>query len=173
MFPMGRPPGSCDHIRPSFWHHGGACFLLIRSIAVGGVKKIEALGALKLLSGGSASLAAVDDLHLATGQDLNLAVGQKHNAAVARDMVERIQVIRESVSQISQRLVAPKNHAGSESVKTFKVLCNTLDVVQEMATQLAGHGHPLLGAPPTNAEAFGGAAGKAEALSKRLATATG
>lgn len=31
--------------------------------SVGGVKTIEALGALKLLSGGSASLAAVDDLH--------------------------------------------------------------------------------------------------------------
>jgi len=30
---------------------------------VGGVKKIEALGALRLMSGGSASLAAVDDLH--------------------------------------------------------------------------------------------------------------
>ena len=30
---------------------------------VGGIKKVEALGALKLLSGGSASLAAVDDLH--------------------------------------------------------------------------------------------------------------
>ncbi|PBP87499.1 hypothetical protein CCL20_12975, partial [Pseudomonas syringae] len=39
--------------------------------SVGGVKKIEALGALKLLSGGSASLAAVDDLHQATGRDLN------------------------------------------------------------------------------------------------------
>ncbi|CRM21570.1 hypothetical protein [Pseudomonas sp. 58 R 12] len=33
--------------------------------SVGGIKKIEALGALKLLSGGSASLAAVDDLHQA------------------------------------------------------------------------------------------------------------
>ncbi len=43
---------------------------------VGGVKKIEALGALKLLSGGSASLATVDDLHQATGRDLNLVVGQ-------------------------------------------------------------------------------------------------
>ena len=42
------------------------------SESVGGIKKIEALGALKLLSGGSASLAAVDDLHQATGRDLNV-----------------------------------------------------------------------------------------------------
>ncbi|MCV5232316.1 hypothetical protein OFC56_34685, partial [Escherichia coli] len=57
--------------------------------SVGGVKKIEALGALKLLSGGSASLAAVDDLHQATGRDLNLVVGQKHNVTVGGDMHER------------------------------------------------------------------------------------
>ncbi len=43
--------------------------------SVGGIKKIEALGALKLLSGGSASLAAVDDLQQATGRDLNQVVG--------------------------------------------------------------------------------------------------
>ena len=37
--------------------------------SVGGIKKLQALGALKLLSGGSASLAAVDDLHQATDAD--------------------------------------------------------------------------------------------------------
>lgn len=51
---------------------------------VGGIKTVEALGALKLLSGGSASLAAVDNLHQATGRDLNLVVGQKLNATVGR-----------------------------------------------------------------------------------------
>ena len=54
--------------------------------SVGGVKKIEALGALKLMSGGSASLPAVDDLHQATGRDLNVVVEQKHNATVGGDM---------------------------------------------------------------------------------------
>lgn len=142
------------------------------SESVGGVKTIEALGALKLLSGGSASLAAVDDLHLATGRDLNLVVGQRHNAAVAGDMVERIQGMRESVSQVSQRLIAPKNHVGSESVNIFQVLCDTLDLLQEMATQLAGHGHPQLGAPPANAAAFAGEAVKGQGLSKRLQAVT-
>lgn len=136
------------------------------SESVGGVKKIEALGALKLLSGGSASLAAVDDLHQATGRDLNLVVGQKHNAAVGGDMVERIQGMRESLSQVSQRLIAPKSHVGSESVNMFQILCDTLDLLQEMATQLAEHGHPQLGAPPGNAAAFAGDAVKAALLIK-------
>ena len=75
---------------------------------VGGVKKVEALGTLKLLSDGSASLAAVDDLHQATGRDLNLAVGQKLNAVVGGDVQVRIEGLRKSVVGVSQRLQAPK-----------------------------------------------------------------
>lgn len=109
--------------------------------SVGGIKKIEALGALKLLSGGAASLAAVDDLHQATGRDLNLVVGQKHNATVAGDMQEQIQGLRKSVAGISQRLEAPKTWLGSESVNVLQVLCDLLDLVQQMNTQIATHTH--------------------------------
>ena len=109
--------------------------------SVGGIKKIEVLGALKLLSGGSASLAAVDDLHQATGRDLNLVVGQKHNATVGGDMQEQIQGLRKSVAAISQRLQAPKTWLGSESVNVLQVLCDLLDLVQQMNLQLAIHTH--------------------------------
>jgi hypothetical protein len=105
-----------------------------------GFKKIEALGALKLLSGGSASLAAVDDLHQATGRDLNLVVGQKHNATVGGDMEERIQGGRESVAAVGQRLVAPKTWLGSEGVNVLQVLCDLLDLVEQMNAQ-AVHTH--------------------------------
>jgi hypothetical protein len=106
---------------------------------VGGMKTIEALGALKLLSGGSASLAAVDDLHQATGRDLNLVVGQKHNATVGGDMQEKIQGLRQSVAGISQQLQAPKNWIGSEGVNLFQVVCDTLDLLLQINTQLAAH----------------------------------
>ncbi|TDR45165.1 hypothetical protein EDF80_10678 [Pseudomonas brenneri] len=121
--------------------------------SVGGIKTIEALGALKLLSGGSASLAAVDDLHQATGRDLNLVVGQKHNATVGGDMQEKIQGMRESVAAVSQRLVAPKTWLGSEGVNVLQVLCDLLDLVQQMNTQLASHTHGPTPAP-ANAAAF-------------------
>ncbi|AHG43287.1 hypothetical protein N018_24860 [Pseudomonas syringae CC1557] len=121
--------------------------------SVGGVKKIEALGALKLLSGGSASLVAVDDLHQATGRDLNLVVGQKHNATVGGDMQERIEGLRQSLAEESQRFQAPKSWVGSENVNIFQILCDTLDLLQQMNTQIAGHVHgssPV----PGNAAAF-------------------
>lgn len=135
--------------------------------SVGGIKKIEAMGALKLLSGGSASLAAVDDLHQATGRDLNLVVGQKLNATVGGDLQEQIQGLRKSVSGISQRLQAPKTWIGSESVNVLQVLCDLLDLVQEMNTQLAGHTHGPT-PPPSNAVAFASASVSAKGIGTQL-----
>lgn len=117
--------------------------------SVGGIKKIEALGALKLLSGGSASLAAVDDLHQATGRDLNLVVGQKYNATVGGDMQEKIQGLRKSVAGLSQQLQAPKTWLGSESVNVLQVLCDTLDLLEQMNLQIAAHTHSAT--PPPSA----------------------
>ncbi|AMQ83921.1 hypothetical protein [Pseudomonas glycinae] len=121
--------------------------------SVGGIKKIEALGALKLLSGGSASLAAVDDLHQATGRDLNLVVGQKYNATVGGDMQERIEGLRRSLASKGQRLQAPKNWIGSESVNLFQVVCETLDLLEQMNAQIAAHVHGASPAP-SNSGAF-------------------
>ncbi|KPY26162.1 Uncharacterized protein ALO65_04930, partial [Pseudomonas syringae pv. papulans] len=139
--------------------------------SVGGVKKIEALGALKLLSGGSASLAAVDDLHQATGRDLNLVVGQKHNATVGGDMYERIEGLRQSIAKESQRLQAPQNWIGSGAVNLFQVVCDLLDLVQEMNLQLAAHAHGST-PPPSNAAAFSKSALMASDLSFRLKAVT-
>ncbi|MCP6695126.1 hypothetical protein [Pseudomonas donghuensis] len=141
--------------------------------SVGGVKKIEALGALKLLSGGSASLAAVDDLHQATGRDYNLVVGQKHNATVGGDMQEQIQGLRRSVSSVSQRLQAPKTWLGFEGVNVLQVLCDLLDLVQQMNTQLASHTHVPGPTPaPSDALAFTTDAAKAGELSTKLKAVT-
>lgn len=141
--------------------------------SVGGIKTIEALGALKLLSGGSSSLAAVDDLHQATGRDLNLVVGQKHNATVGGDMQEQIQGLRKSVAGISQRLQAPKTWLGSESVNVLQVLCDLLDLVQQMNTQLAAHSHVPGSTPsPTDASAFIANAASANLMAEKLQAAT-
>jgi hypothetical protein len=138
---------------------------------VGGIKRIDALGALKLNSAGTATLAALDDMHQATGRDLNLVVGKKYNAAVGGDMSERIQGLRESITQGSQRLQAPKNWVGSANVNIFQVVVDLLDLVQEMNTQLAGHMHgssPV----PTNAAAFTADAIHAAGLSISLKNVT-
>mgnify|MGYP007010096763 CR=1 FL=1 len=55
--------------------------------------------------------------------DLNLVVGQKHNATVGGDMQERIEGLRTSVPQLSQRLEAPTTWIGSSEVNAFHILC--------------------------------------------------
>jgi hypothetical protein len=132
--------------------------------SVGGTKTIEALGALKLLSGGSASLAAIDDLHQATGRDLNLAVARKLNSAVGGDLLERIKGARRSI--------AAKTWLGSESVNVLQVLCDLIDLVIETNTQLVGHTHgpsPV----PTNAAAFSTNVLKGTLLNGQLKPITG
>jgi len=47
---------------------------------------------------------------------------------------------------------APKYWAGSESVNLFKVICDMLDLLQEMNLQLATHTQ-LPGPTPTQADA--------------------
>ncbi|NMY86095.1 hypothetical protein HBR93_18450 [Pseudomonas sp. WS 5411] len=141
------------------------------SESVGGIKTIDALGALKLLSGGSASLAAVDDLHQATGRDLNLVVGQKLNAMVGGDIVESIEGLRESVAGISRQLKAPKSWVGSETINIFKILCETLELVELMAAQIAVHIHPVE-QPTTTAPAFISFSQAAAGLSKDLRVIT-
>jgi hypothetical protein len=129
--------------------------------SVGGIKKVEALGALKLLSGGSASLAAVDDLHQATGRDLNLVVGQKHNTTVGGDMQERIEGIRRSI--------APQTWLGSEGVNVLQVLLDLIELVQQMNTQLASHTHVPGPTPsPSDAANFSANATSAAMLAGKL-----
>ena len=135
--------------------------------SVGGIKAVEALGALKLLSGGSASLAAVDDLHLATGRDLNLVVGQKHNAIVGGDMHEQIQGMRKSVAAMGQRLMASKTWLGSEDVNVLQVLCDLIDLVQQMNVAIAAHKHGPT-PPPDNAAEFTTHAASATAQAAKL-----
>jgi len=96
-------------------------------------------------------------------------VGQKHNATVGGDMQERIQGLRQSVAVVSQRLQAPKTWLGSEGVNVLQVLCDLLDLVQQMNTQLAVHTHVPGPAPaPADAEGFAAKAVLARQLAVKL-----
>ncbi|MBN3864664.1 hypothetical protein HCU66_20745 [Pseudomonas frederiksbergensis] len=134
------------------------------SESVGGIKTIEAIGALKLLSGGSSSLAALDDLHLASGRDLNQVVAKKLNLTVGGDLLERIEGARRSI--------APTTWLGSESVNVLQVLCDLIDLVTQMNAEIAAHMHgssPV----PTNAANFATNAGTGLQLIGQLKPITG
>ena len=132
--------------------------------SVGGTKTLEAMGALKLLSGGSGSLATLDDLNLATGRDLNQVVAQKLNLTVGGALLERIKGARKSV--------ATSTWIGSESVNVLQVLCDVIDLVIQMNTDIAGHQHAS-SPVPTNAASFADHAGTGTQLFGQLKPITG
>jgi len=68
------------------------------------------------------------------------------------------------VAGIGQRLQAPKSWIGSETVNLFKIVCDTLDLLKEMNTQLAAHTH-VPGPMPSPADATVFTANAAHALS--------
>ncbi|WP_431078089.1 hypothetical protein [Pseudomonas siliginis] len=141
--------------------------------SVGGIKTIEALGALKLLSGGSASLAAVDDLHQATGRDLNVVVGQKHNATVGGDMQERIEGFKQTIASQSQRYESPRTWIGSTDLNVLQLLCDLIDIVGRMNIQLAAHTHlPGPTPSPTDALMFTTSASETTLLFNKLMSIT-
>ena len=135
--------------------------------SVGGIKTIEALGALKLLSGGSASLAAVDDLHQATGRDLNLVVGDKYNTTIGGDMQERIKGHRKCVTGVSQNFKAPKTWLGSEGVNVLQIICDLMDVIIKMNNEIAVHRHES-SSIPNNQAAFTSLAMSTSLLMQKL-----
>lgn len=107
---------------------------------VSGVKLIEALGALKLLSGGTLNLAAADNLNQTTGSDINTTVG--------RDLKESVGNVRESLAKLRQRMKVKdggKVWVGSESVNIAQVLLDLIGVVEDFAGTCATHTHPSVG----------------------------
>lgn len=131
--------------------------------SVGGIKTLEALGALKLLSAGSTSMAALGDLHITTGHDLKVVVEHEHTTTVGGDMQERILGARRSVAEVAQRFIAPTTWLGSHSTNVLTVLCELIDLVEVMNTAIAVHTHAPK-QPPANAAQFVAHAKTATAL---------
>ncbi|MCY1296331.1 hypothetical protein D9M70_457130 [compost metagenome] len=137
---------------------------------VAGIKTLQAIGALKLLSGGSVLLAALDGLNIATGSSHTLSTAENSTQTIGGALLERIQTNRISITQQMQRLQAAQTWIGSESINLLQILADLLDLVTQMNEQIAVHVHPQDGKPPVNAGAFGGMAGVADGLNAQLST---
>ncbi|MNJ74944.1 hypothetical protein D3C77_719560 [compost metagenome] len=69
--------------------------------------------------------------------------------------------------KVSQRLQAPKTWLGSESVNVLQVLCDLLELVEQINNHVAGHVHAS-SPPPNNAATFINAGVAAGDLTRKL-----
>lgn len=118
---------------------------------VGGLKLIEALGAIELLAGDDLTLGSLGNMSQTTAGDLVEVVGQLHRA-VAGEL---------------QHLEAPRSWMGTNSVNIFRLLLQLMKVVEQLAATTASHTHGS-GPAPGNREVMAEQSKQAQHLSSQL-----
>jgi len=121
---------------------------------VGGVKTLEALGALWLLSGGAANLASLGVLNLASADDIQEAAGRMRRSW-AKDL-QHVEVA-----------AGGKVWFGSDSLNVVRHLQDLTALVENLAATVASHTHPDVSSP-NQAGTFTGYQQQASQLQTKL-----
>lgn len=85
-----------------------------------------------------------NDAKRTIGGNLSDTIKGEATISIGSSLTEKIAGIRRSVAQ-SQELIAPVVKLGSDSINVLTLLTDTLDVLNELATQAASHTHPSVG----------------------------
>ncbi|MFC6633519.1 hypothetical protein [Microbulbifer taiwanensis] len=144
---------------------------------IAGVKIIEALGALRLLSGGSANLSALDNLNLTTAADINSTAARDQKTCVGNDLREQVGNIAERIAKLKQVVKVEAGGTvwlGNDSDNVLQLLSDLMGAVKAIADDLATHKHlgvtPGSGKTqaPESASTYTGASGDVESLKSKL-----
>jgi hypothetical protein len=137
---------------------------------IGGIKVIEALGAIRLLSGGS--------LHMSALGDLKIVSASNQLNKTAENLTFRIGKIADSLAkekQLIKVLDGGKVWVGSQSENVLKILSELIQVVSDIAATAKDHTHeytdngaPLKTKKPDQSGDFGSEKSGADGLTGRL-----
>jgi hypothetical protein len=143
-----------------------------------GVKIIEALGALKLLSAGTLNIGAVDNLNITTASDQNNKIGRDLKQSIGNDLKQEVANIIDSIATVKQLLRVKDGGTvwlGSESENVLIILSDLIQVVSNIANTASSHTHqytdngsPLTTQPPIQAGTFSGQKSSADSIKSRL-----
>lgn len=135
-----------------------------------GIKLIEALGAIKLISGGV--------LHIGSVHDLKIVCAKDQKNKVVGDLIQRVGNIADSFAVLKQIIKVKdggKVWLGSESENVLQILSELIQVVSDIANTAKDHTHKYTGngatmttQKPDQSGDFGGEKGAADSLKGRL-----
>lgn len=159
-----------------------------------GVKVVEVLGALKLLSAGTLNIGAVDNLSITTASDQNNKIGRNAKQSVGNNFEQEIandlqQHVENNLTQTvgniidsladAKQLLRVKNGGkiwlGSQGENVLKILSDLIQVVSNIANTASSHTHPYTDngspmntQPPTQSGTFSGQKSSADNIKGRL-----
>ncbi|BFM20526.1 hypothetical protein [Gilvimarinus japonicus] len=145
---------------------------------VGGLKLIEAMAAVKLLSGGFFRIVSVGHISLVSGGNLHeyLAGGKQTyaeediKAVTKKAMItecEKVETLAASAIRLNVKTDG-KVYIGDDNVNVVKALADLTGIVKDLATKVANHVHPSVGAPTSTASQFTAKATEADALKSKV-----
>ncbi|WP_038900401.1 hypothetical protein [Dickeya dadantii] len=120
--------------------------LVTRETLIKATDNATVLGTHTLQAGAIVQIAQ-GDYSLATQAGYTADVGQSVTVEVGQSLTEKIGQLRRSIAGARQELVAPVVWVGSQQVNVMTLMLDTLDVIQELATQTASHTHNNTGTP--------------------------
>lgn len=145
--------------------------IVARETTVQATDKTTVLGTSTLLAGAVVQIAQ-GDYSLATQSGYVASVGKSATWDVGQDLIEKIGNIRRSIAGQRHELIAPVVWVGNQQINVMKLMIDTLDVLQELATQTASHTHANTGAP-VNASAIAATGTKSSALQTKYSPVIG
>lgn len=153
--------------------------LISRETTVKATDKITVLGTATLMAGaiqqvttGDFSLGVKGNRLASVGGDDETDVTGNAAVTVGQNLVEKIGELRQSIAGQRQEIIAPVVWIGTGQVNAAQLMLDTLDLVQQLAQQLASHTHPSTG-QPTNSEAIAATGTKAGALTEKYSPIIG
>jgi len=153
--------------------------LVSRETTVKAADKTTVIGTATLLAGaiqqvttGSYTMGVKGDHLITVGGDAESDITGKAALTVGKELVEKIGQLRQSVAGTRQEIIAPVVWIGSEQINVAQLMLDTVELVRQLAEQLASHTHPSTG-QPTNSAVIAQSATQATALAAKYSPVIG
>ncbi|HDR2889431.1 TPA: hypothetical protein I4G69_000241 [Enterobacter asburiae] len=153
--------------------------LISRETTVKATDKTVVLGTATLMAGAIQQVTTGDFSQGVNGNRLATVGGNdetditgKAAISVGQNLVEKIGQLRQSIAGQRQEIIAPVVWIGSAEINAAQLMLDTLELVQQLAQQLASHTHPSTG-QPTNSAAIAATGTKAGTLTEKYSPIIG
>ncbi|ORM69113.1 hypothetical protein [Pantoea rwandensis] len=129
-------------------------------------------GAIQQVATGDFSTGIKGNQLTTVGGDAETDITGDAAITVGKALTEKVGQLRQSIAGARQEIIAPVVWIGSQQINVAQLMLDTVELVQQLADQLASHTHPSTG-QPTNSKAIAQSGQRATALREKYSPVIG